>query len=339
MELSDRKKKILASVVEKYIMTGEPVGSKVICGNLLVSSATVRNEMSFLSEFGYLEQPHTSSGRIPSQKGLRYYVDKLMPSCDISDVERFMIESRFNNFAGEPDDIIKEAAKLLSEMTSCAAAALTPYDSNAVIKRAELVPLSQKSALVVVLVSTGVLKSRICRCDTELDYNTAELFYNIAAAQFIGKRSEDFTPAVLQSIAAPLGDKAFVMIPLLFTLCELAKEASRCSVITEGQSKLLSYKSLEPYVYDIFECIKRSSDISRLLNAGHSDLNVTIGRECMNRALENTSVISAKYSVGGKNVGSIGVIGPIFMDYSVIIPSINFISKTVGKVLSEVIDE
>lgn len=339
MELSDRKKRILASVVEKYIMTGEPVGSKVLCGSLAVSSATIRNEMSFLSEFGYLEQPHTSAGRIPSQKGLRYYIDNLMPDCDIGNADRFAIESRFNNFAGEPEDIIKEAVKLISEITGCAAVGITPYDVHSVIKRAELVPLSQKSALVVVLVSTGVVKSKLCRCDTELDYNAAELFYNIAAAEFIGKRSYELTTAVLQTIAASLGAKAFQMIPLLFTLCELAKEASRCSVITEGQSKLLGYKELEPYVYDIFEYLKRASGVSELLNAGKSDLTVSIGRECMIRALENAGVIAAKYAVGGRNVGAIGVIGPLRMDYSGLIPNIGFISKTVGKVLSEVIDE
>lgn len=339
MELSDRKKRILASVVEKYIMTGEPVGSKVLCGSLAVSSATVRNEMSFLSEFGYLEQPHTSAGRIPSQKGLRYYVDNLMPGCDISDADRFTIENRFNNFAGEPEDIIKEAVSLLSDMTGCVAAAVTPYDVNAVIKRAELVPLSRKSALVVVLVSTGVVKSRICRCDTELDYHTAELFYNIAGAAFIGKRSYELTTATLQTIAASLGDKVFVMIPLLFTLCELANDASHCHVVTEGQSKLLGYKELEPYAYDIFEYLKQSAGISELLNAGRSELTISIGRESMNRALENASIISSKYAVSGKNVGSLGVIGPLRMDYSAIVPNIKFISKTVGKVLSEVIDE
>lgn len=338
MELSERKKRILASVVERYIMTGEPVGSKVLCGSLAVSSATVRNEMSELSEYGYLEQPHTSAGRIPSQKGLRYYINNLMTRYELGDADRFSIESRFDNMAGEPEEILTQAARLLSEITGCASAALTPYDAHAVIKRVELIPLSQHTALVVILISTGVVKSKVCRCDSELDISTAELFYNIAAAHFTGHSSYELTTAKIQTLAASLGDQAFVMTPLLDTLAQLAREASRCNVITEGQSRLMAYKELEPDVYNIFEYMKHASGLAEILSAGHDELSVTIGRESMHRALENASVISAKYSVGGKRVGSIGVIGPLRMDYARIIPSIAFVGETVGKVLSETID-
>lgn len=339
MDLSERKKKILSAVVDRYIMTGEPVGSKVLCGNLSVSSATVRNEMSELSEMGYLEQPHTSAGRIPSQRGLRYYVNNLMQSYDISDAERFAIESRFDYVGGEPEEIISNAAKLLSEITGCASVASTPYDSHAVIKRVELVPVSSRTALVILLMSTGVVKSRICRCENEIDISIAELFYNIAAAHFTDRTADDLTTADVQCLAASLGDKTFNMIPLLFTLYELAHDASKFNVITEGQSKLLNFKELEADVYNIFECMKLQSGLSQILKAGRENLSISIGRESMNRALENTSIISSKYSVGGKVVGSMGIIGPLRLDYARIIPNITYISETVGKVLSETIDE
>ena len=338
MELSERKKKILASVTERYITTGEPVGSKVLCDSLAVSSATIRNEMSELSNIGYLEQPHTSAGRIPSQKGFRFYVNNLMSVYEMNDADRFTVRSRFDNSDGEPYDILSEAAKLLSELTGCASVALTPYDSHAVIKRIELVPVSLRTVLVVILMSTGVIKSRICRCDNEIDLKTAELFYNIAAAHFTGRTANDFTIADIQTLAASLGEKAFVMTPLLVALTELSQEASACTVITEGQSRLLNFKELESDIYGIFECMKHSSGLVSLLNKGN-ELNITIGRESMNRAFENVSVISAKYSVGGKNVGSIGIIGPVRLDYARIIPYIIYISETVGNVLSEMIDE
>lgn len=339
MELSERKKKILSAVVDRYILTGEPVGSKVLCGDLAVSSATVRNEMSELSELGYLEQPHTSAGRIPSQRGLRYYINNLMQNYDISDMERFAIESRFDSTLGEPEEIISHAAKLLSEITGCASVASTPYDAHAVIKRVELVPISSSAVLIVVLVSTGVVKSRICRCENEININVAELFYNIAAAHFVDRCPNELTVAKIQTLAASLGDKAFTMIPLLFALYELANDAFKFNIITEGQSKLLNYKELEPDVYNIFECLKLKSGLSQILRAGRNNLSVSIGRESMNRALENTSIISSKYSVGGKVVGSMGIIGPLRLDYARVIPNIIFISETVGKVLSETIDE
>ena len=339
MDLSDRKKKILSAVVDKYIMTGEPVGSKVLCGDLAVSSATVRNEMSELSELGYLDQPHTSAGRIPSQRGLRYYINNLMQNYDISDAERFSIENRFDSTVGEPEEIISHAAKLLSDITGCASVASTPYDPQAVIKRVELVPISSSAVMIVVLVSTGVIRSRICRCENEININVAELFYNIAAAHFIGRCPSELTIAKIQTLAASLGDKAFTMIPLLFALYELSDEASRFNVITEGQSNLLNYKELEADVYNIYEFLKMKSGLYQILRSGRDNLSVSIGRESMNRALENTSIISSRYSVGGKVVGSMGIIGPLRMDYSRIIPTIMFISETVGNVLSGTIDE
>ncbi len=339
MELSERKKKILASVVEHYIHTGEPVGSKMLCEGLAVSSATVRNEMSELSEFGYLDQPHTSAGRIPSQKGIRYYINNLMPVYDTSDSDLMSVSNFFDTSGGEPEDILRDATKLLADITGCAVAALTPYDINAFIKRVELVPLSTRSALVVILMSTGVVKSRICRCSEEIDYNTAELFYNVAGAHFVGRTYEELTVAKMQTIVASLGDKAFLMAPLLSVLSELADEASQLNVIIEGQSKLFSFRELESDVYRIFEHFKHTSFLSSMLHGGKDDLNVIIGRESMNRAFENVSIISSKYNVSGKNVGSIAVLGPVRMDYSRIISNLKNISQSVGRVLSELTEE
>lgn len=339
MELSERKKKILASVIERYIQTGEPVGSKVLCEGLSVSSATIRNEMSELSEFGYLEQPHTSAGRIPSQKGIRFYVNYLMPIYETSDSELFAVHNFFDSFGGEPDDILRDATKLLSEQTGCAVAALTPYDINAFIRRVELVPLGSKSALVVILMSTGVVKSRICRCSEEIDYNTAELFYNVAGAHFVGRTYEELTVAKLQTIVASLGGKALQMIPLLIVLADLANEASQLNVIIEGQSKLFSFRELESDVYRIFEHFKHTSFLSEIIHGGKDELNVLIGRESMNRAFENVSIISHKYSVSGKDVGSIAVLGPLRMDYSRIISNLKNVTQSVSRVLTELTEE
>lgn len=339
MELSERKKKILSSVVERYIQSGEPVGSKVLCEGLSVSSATVRNEMSELSEMGYLEQPHTSAGRIPSQKGIRYYINNLMPIYEISDSELLSVNNFFDSFDGEPDDILRHATRLLSDMTGCAVAALTPYDINAFIRRVELVPLGTRSALIVILMSTGVVKSRICRCSDEIDYKTAELFYNVAAAHFVGRTYVELTIAEMQTIVASLGDKALFMTPLLSVLSDLANEASQLNVIVEGQSKLFSFRELEPDVYRIFEHFKNTGFLSSVIHSGKDELNVVIGRESMNRAFENVSIISSKYYVGGINVGSIAVLGPVRMDYSRIFSNLKNVSKSVGRVLSELTEE
>ena len=339
MELSERKKKILASLIERYIMTGEPIGSKVLCEGLAVSSATVRNEMSELSDYGYLLQPHTSAGRIPSQKGFRYYIDHLMPMYDISDADRYLLHNSVDSFDGEVTDILSETAGLLSEITGCAVAVQTPYDINAYIRRVELVPIGAKSALIVVVMSTGIIKNKMCRCDAEIDISTAELFYNVANAHFIGRTSDELTVANIQTVVASLGDRALFMTPLLVALKELAVDASERNVIIEGQSKLFAFKELESDVYDIFEGFRDTSYLSGILSDCKDDTSIIIGRESRNRAFENLSIVNCKYKVDGRNVGSIAVIGPLRMDYSRIISNLKNISETVGNVLSELTEE
>lgn len=339
MDLSDRKKKILASLIERYILTGEPVGSKVLCEGLSVSSATVRNEMSELSDYGYLLQPHTSAGRIPSQKGIRFYVNNLMPMYDISDADRFSVRSSVDGFDGEIVDILTDTANLLSDITGCTVAVLTPYDINAFIRRVELVPISSRTALVVIVMSTGIVKNKMCRCDTEIDISVAELFYNVANANFIGRTADELSAASIQTVVASLGDKALMMTPLLVTLKELADEASERNVIVEGQSNLFSFKELEADVYNMFENFRNTSYLSELLYDCKDDVSIIIGRECHNRAFENASIINCKYKVNGRNVGSIAVIGPLRMDYAKIISNLKNVSETVGNVLSELTEE
>ena len=193
MELSQRKRKLLALVVERYIAAGEPVGSSVLCSALAVSSATVRNEMAELSAMGLLDQPHTSAGRMPTQRGLRYYLDNLINPAELSNADRFRIESRFDMTLGDPVKILEQAGRILSSITGCAVAMSTPFDSQATIRRVELVPVGNYTALVVMMISTGVVKSSICKCSSKLDMPTVELFYSLAGSCFIGRRTDEIT--------------------------------------------------------------------------------------------------------------------------------------------------
>ena len=148
MEMTERKEKILAAVVEKYIQTGEPIGSKALVDSLglSVSSATVRNEMADLSDMGYLEQPHTSAGRIPSNQGYRYYVEHLMTTCDMSPSEKSIISSKLRESSGEPQSVLEKANNILADLTHCTAVSTTPSEAQAVVKRIELVPIGTRTA-------------------------------------------------------------------------------------------------------------------------------------------------------------------------------------------------
>ena len=193
MKLSERKEKILAAIVEHFIATGEPVGSKTLLekSDLNVSSATVRNEMAELASMGYIEQPHTSAGRVPSQMGYRYYVDNLMNQYDLPVQEKRLIESKIRNANGEPQQILEQAGQVLAEITNCATVSTTPYDEHAVIRRVEIVPIGTRTAMMVMLSSSGILKSKVCRTDVEITVDIIETFYNIVNQHFIGKSADE----------------------------------------------------------------------------------------------------------------------------------------------------
>ncbi len=158
-ELSERKKQILAAVVEQYIKTGEPVGSKGLISStgMSVSSATIRNEMSDLAAMGYLEQPHTSAGRIPSQMGYRYYVDHLMKNREIDEINKRIIEAGISSAVGDPERLIARASEVLADLTKCACVSSTPGGDAVIIRKIELVRVGIHSAMLVLLPSNGIL--------------------------------------------------------------------------------------------------------------------------------------------------------------------------------------
>lgn len=339
MEMTERKEKILAAVVEKYIQTGEPIGSKALVDSLglSVSSATVRNEMADLSDMGYLEQPHTSAGRIPSNQGYRYYVEHLMTTCDMSPSEKSIISSKLRESSGEPQSVLEKANNILADLTHCTAVSTTPSEAQAVVKRIELVPIGTRTAMVVLLTTTGMLKTRVCRTDKEITIDIAENFYNIAKQYFIGKPASDITIPKIQTLALSLGEKALTMTPLLVALCDLAEMSERTELLLEGQSNLLGHKELETNAFELMEFLRRAEPLNRIFSqrTSNDSPSVLIGKENLFRELQNSTVIFSKYSIGGHESGTLGIIGPTRVDYARLIPSIKYLTDVVGIILSD----
>ena len=214
VEISERKQKILAAIVEQYIETGEPVGSKGLVEKLglALSSATIRNEMSELSALGLLEQPHTSAGRIPSHSGYRYYVDNLMNKYELNAPQRRKIEADMSTGEGDPERLLEKAGEVLADLTNCAAVSTMPKGESVLIKRIEIVPIGTRTAMIVLLTSGGIIRSRVCRLDFELSGSMIELFYNLTAAKLLGCPIRDVNTVMLQTLAASLGIEALAML-------------------------------------------------------------------------------------------------------------------------------
>ena len=340
-ELSERKKQILAAVVEQYIKTGEPVGSKELLAltGMAVSSATVRNEMSDLASMGYLDQPHTSAGRIPSQSGYRYYVDHLMKNREVDELNKRLIEAGVSSAVGDPEKLIAQAGEVLADLTKCACISTAPGGDAMLIRRIELVPVGAHTAMLVLLTSNGILKSRLCRLDCELTAKLCEEFYNIVDSAIVGKPAGEISVASMQTIAASAGTNPLAMIPLMAAVCELARSTANSKIILGGSSNLFSHKDYKADAVELLDFLSRKEPITEVISGIKEPINVKIGKENLYRQLENSSVIVAKYSVGDSDSGTIGIIGPTRMDYENIIPSVRYLTDLVGRLITQALEE
>ncbi len=341
MELSERKEKILAAVVEQYIKTGEPVGSKTLLDSLdmSVSSATVRNEMADLGYLGLLDQPHTSAGRVPTGEGYRYYVDNLVPESELSDESRRLIDAGIGNANGDPESLLRHAGEALAYLTECAAVMTTPSGENTKIKRVELVPISPHTAMIVLLASNGILRSKLFRLDSPIDTTVCETFYNVAQAMLIGVPVSALTPAYLQSIAARLGMESLAMFPMLSAVAELSQNAAQPHVFLSGRSNLLHHREYAGRAYELLEFLSRGAPLRTLADSMKGELEIRIGRENGFVQLDNSSVILARYTVGEDSAGSIGIIGPTRMDYRRLVPGLKYISQCISKTMEKALEE
>ncbi len=341
MELGKRKELILCAVVEHYIKTGEPIGSKMLMQTLpiSVSSATIRNEMSELSEMGLLEQPHTSAGRVPSQKGYRYYIDHLMNEDTLSDDERRLIKSELSRSMGNPDKLLEKAGEILARMTGCAALSTTPTDEGAVIKHIELVPVGTRIAMVVMMTSNGIIKNGICKTETELTRDMIDTFYDIVKECFIGRPVSDVGTVMIQTLVASLGINALAMSPLFVVLADIASQALQAEIRLEGEQNLLHHREFGSDIYDMMQFFDEKDKLERAISDVNNGLQVIIGKENKYRQLENSSMIIARYNVGGHDGGAIGIIGPTRLNYAKLIPSIEYLTGLVGEMLTDTLED
>lgn len=341
MELGKRKEMILSAIVEQYIKSGEPIGSKFLMEALpiSVSSATIRNEMSELHEMGLLEQPHTSAGRIPSQAGYRYYIDNLMNTNELTENERELIKNELERSVGSPDKLLEKAGEMLAKLTGCAAIATTPTDEGAVIKHIEIMPVGTKIAMIVMMTSSGIIKNGICRVETELTKDMVKCFYDIVNECFIGRPVSDVGTVMIQTLVASLGSNALAMSPLFVVLADIANQALQAEIRLEGEQNLLHHREFGSNAYEMMQFFDEKDKLERALSNSKNPLEVIIGKENMYRQLENSSMIISRYSIKGHDGGVIGIIGPTRLNYAKLIPSIEYLTDLVSKMLTDTFED
>ena len=328
--LDNRKKKILQAIVEEYINTAEPVSSGSIAKKygLDLSSATIRNEMADLEKVGYIEKQHTSSGRVPSAKGYRLYVDELLNDHNISLAEIKYIQSKLIEKVNEIEDLTKIASSTISEITHYTTVAIGPKAQMQAIEEIKFVLLGTRMLMAVILTDTGLIKETMIKFDQDINEDQVETLNIIFNNKLKGKPLEAIDKPLEQYIFSHMNYSLGVIKPIVNQLNKTVNEEEK--VYLEGANKsfdLPEFKSLE-VAKNFINLIDQKEIVADLLNTGFAnDINVYIGNENENEKLKDFSIVTFKHKYKNKDIGTIGIIGPTRMNYSKVISVMKYISK------------
>ncbi len=341
MELPLRKSKILGVIVRQYIKTGEPVGSKSLLNFLdfSVSSATVRNEMASLSEMGYLVQPHTSAGRIPTQIGYRYYLDHLVEPVQLSSREKRAIDDVLNASADDPEHILSKGAEILSQLTGYVALSTTPPTDNTFIEKIKIVQISRHTSMMVMVTSKGMVKNRLFRCDYNLNDELIRIFELNLNEMLSGVQIDRITPAFIQTVAVSSGDIMIFMPKVLITIMEACRESSVVNILHYGIANLLQTGELEMnQLKGIYRFLQNNESQEKLLFRKNQRIVTYVGTESQNDDISATAVAVSRYTVGNTLAGAFAVIAPMRMNYPLTVAYTDYISQMCGNLITELIE-
>ena len=331
--MQGRQLDILRAIVDEYVSTEEPVGSKTLAARtgLGVSPATIRNEMAVLEDAGLITQPHTSAGRIPTNKGYRVFVDQLADIKPLSLAERRAIEN-FLDGATDLDDVISRTVRLLAQVTKQVAVVQYPSLIKAKVRHIELVLLNNSRVMIVLITDTGRVEQRM----VELPFDISDA----SLADFHKKLNQKIARQTLSNVAGTLegissaytgNDKSNVVV-IITTLIELAIEHPEEKVVFAGTSNLArANQELSSSMQSILEALEEQVVLLRLLSGTDSSVKVKIGDEQNEKSLKKTSLVSVGYA----DIGALGILGPTRMDYAASISAVNAVANYVGRFLTE----
>ena len=339
MDLGERKRKILQAVIDDYIATAEPVGSRTIAKKheLGLSSATIRNEMADLEDMGLLMQPHTSAGRVPSQLGYRIYVDDLMKKYKLSMEEIARIRTALEIRISEIDSLIKEFSNAISGLTKYAAVVLAPDLRSESIRHIELVYIDKFNILLVIVTSTSLVKSKTIRSEEEMERDFIHTFSNLLNDELCGQTLEEIENSTNEALTNRFPGRENLIYTILDFVGETLRELNQSEVYVGGSTNILNYPEYNDIVKarEFLEFLNEKHSISKLLEgtARKNQISIKIGRENVIKEMQDSSMVVSTYSIGNRIVGNIGIIGPTRMDYPKVVSSLELVTNIINDIL------
>ena len=340
MELSERKQKILKAIVDLYIRTAEPVGSKTIAAlpDMDFSSATIRNEMAELTNLGFLEQPHTSAGRVPSPAGYRFYIDRLMQDYRLTVDETQSINQAMELRMQEFDRALSQVGKLVSKLTNLPAYAMTAHTQNVTVRRFEILPADANSFILVVMTSDETVKNKLIKLPLHVTEQDLKLLSAVLNASLTELPAEQFTPEVIDRVTRSAGAAAGLVPIVVDFTTHMLESCHRSEVYVTGQNRLLGHPEYQDLgkAQEILGALDEDtiSNLPAKLD-NNNPVQILVGPENVAQELKDTSVVMTRFDIGEGMQGMIGVVGPQRMDYAQITARLSYFAEGLGRMFSK----
>lgn len=339
--LSDRKIKILQAIIEAHIADGEPVGSKYLAQDkqLSCSSATIRNEMAELEALGYLEQPHTSAGRVPSELGYRFYVDALLERYRMTNSEIEVINRTLHDKLHELDEILSNASRLASALTNYTSIAIKPRPATVRVERYESMYVDTRNFVLVMLFYGGVVKTKYIHLEYELEEEQQSALVRLLNLGLVGLTSEEITISVICALEKQAGVAAPVISAIVRAVYETMSELDGGDVRVQGVNHLLEYPEYADVgrMKDMLTMLEKKDELLDLIatDAEEDGVHIYIGKENTVDVMSNSALVYRQVKRDGHVVGAIGIIGPCRMNYSKVIETLNQLAEGIDNAISD----
>ena len=331
-----RKRRILSAVVDLYIRTGEPVGSKTISQlpDIHVSAATVRNDMAVLEELGYLEQPHTSAGRVPTFNGYRMYIEEISAEGTLPQEERDRLDEMLGDESQLTEDLILQSATTaLSQITKCATVVSNFAPKYSVISKVDVIPTGKRMYVVLLITSDGKIKNRACRLQFDLTHEHMDFFKHFMEENLEGVSVSDLSEEKLEQMITAMGTYMMTLSPLVQGICEMSKDLQQNELYMTGEQNLFSCDDLDKA--EVAKFMMHKQELSGLLDDSFQGIKVMFGEEGNDFVIGNSSMIVSKYQKGDHTAGSLVVIGPMRLNYAKVIPYIEYFTEKISHLISD----
>ena len=340
MELSERKKKVLRSIVDLYIRTAEPVGSKAIAElpDMNYSSATIRNEMAELTTLGYLEQPHTSAGRIPSPAGYRLYVDELMADYRLSMDEAHSINTAIEEKMQRVDKMVEKVARLVSQATDLPAISVASRQGGATVKRFELIQAGPGSIILVVMLSSDEVVNKLIKLPVQVGETELRLLAALLNATMIDLSAEEFTAGLMERVMNSAGSAASLVPVIVDFVTETLRRSASTNMAVAGQARLLQqpeYRNIDKAQRMLTTLDEDALSNLPAVMQNANGTKVLVGPENVAEELKDTSVVMTKFDIGDGLQGMIGVVGPTRMDYAKVTARLSYFAESLSKMFAK----